>query len=265
MPQLLVVDDEPHIRSALVRALTLVGYGASEVASGQEALALLENTTFDLMILDMMMPGISGIEVMQQARLMHPDLIIIVLTGHANLESAIAAVKAQANDYLLKPANTRDIVEAVTKALQLHTTHRQREELVELMDRALEVLKQPAKDDRPAPERLPYVDSERFVLAYPLRLDRQLRIVIQVNAPETEIELTRGEAAVLANLTSNPGLVRSCQQLVQAIWGYEVDRNEAESLIRPYISRLRGKLDDTSKKPRLIQTVRGAGYRFVSR
>jgi DNA-binding response OmpR family regulator len=86
-----------------------------------------------------------------------------------------------------------------------------------------------------------------------------------VNAPETEIELTRGEAAVLANLISNPGLVRSCQQLVQAIWGYEVDRNEAESLIRPYISRLRGKLDDTSKKPRLIQTVRGAGYRFVSR
>ena len=270
--QLLVVDDEPHIRSALVRALNLIGYGAFEAASGQEALALLESRSFDLMILDMMMPGISGIEVMQQARLMHPELIIIVLTGHANLESAIAAVKAQANDYLLKPTNTRDIVEAVTNALRMRTTHRQREELVELMDRALEVLKQPpaatglpVKEGAPGPESRPSLDAERFVLAHPLKLDRQFRIVMRVNKPEAEIELTRGEAAVLASLMANPGLVRSCRQLVQAIWGYEVEKNEAESLIRPYISRLRGKLDDNFREARLIQTVRGAGYRFVNR
>ena len=260
--RLLVVDDEPRIRSALVRALSLVGYSATEAASGQEALALLAESAYELMILDMMMPGINGVEVMRQARALQPELLIIVLTGHANLENAIAAVKAHASDYLLKPANIRDIVDAVAKALKERPTYGQREELLQLMDRALQVLQRPAMMPESAQPRS--IEPERYVIAYPLKLDRQHRSVTRLGEPDTEIELTKGETAVLANLMSHPNQVRSCLQLVQAVWGYEVEKNEAESLIRPYISRLRSKLAIDPKAPTLIRTIRGVGYLFAS-
>ena len=93
--KLLVVDDEPHIRAPLVRALSLIGYDVGEAASGREALALLEQSTYDLMILDILMPDLNGIEVMQRAHRKWPELLIIVLTGNASLESAIVALRSE--------------------------------------------------------------------------------------------------------------------------------------------------------------------------
>lgn len=116
--RLLIVDDEPRIRAMLERALNLMGYQAEATGSGSEALTLLAGMPFDLMVLDLHLPGMDGLEVMRRARQRHPDLQIIILTGHPTLESANAAVNLHAADYLIKPASVREIAGAIQQALQ---------------------------------------------------------------------------------------------------------------------------------------------------
>ena len=249
--KVLVVDDELHIRSALVRALNLVGYDAEEAVSGNEALALLKQTSYDLMVLDMLMPDIQGVVVMQQAHLLQPELLIVILTGHATLESAIAAIKSDATDYLLKPVSIHEIIDAITRALQKRAAHLQKERLAS----ALELLQWGTP-----PASVAAMNGR--LLVGPLKLDRSNHLVTVENGLERTVELSKGEAAVLASLMAHPGQTLSCQQLVQAAWGYRVDKRDAESVIRPYIFRLRHKLESDPKKPVLITTVRGQGYLF---
>ncbi|MFQ5575376.1 MAG: response regulator, partial [Anaerolineae bacterium] len=116
--QLLVVDTDLRIRSALVRALNLIGYAAEGVSSGREALALLECRKRDLMIIDILLLDLNGVEVVKRARRRWPELQVIILTRQATLESAIAGVQLQVADYLIKPVNTRQILTAVSKALE---------------------------------------------------------------------------------------------------------------------------------------------------
>lgn len=249
--RLLIVDDEAHIRSALVRALNLVGYYVEEAASGKEALTLLTEASFDLMVLDLCLPDIKGVEVMQRAHQLKPGLLTIILTGNATLESAIAAVKSEAADYLLKPAGAHEIIDAITRALQKRSARTQKEQLV----RALDLLQSDA-----APALLSGANGHLSVA--PLNLDRSNRLVTVNDEPVRTIALSRGETVVLAGLMARPDQALSCQKLIQAAWGYQVDRKEAESIIRPYISRLRSKLEHDRTKPRLIVTVRGRGYLF---
>ena len=118
VPRILVVDDEQTIVKTIVRALELSGYHADGAASGKEALTVLNQASYDLMLIDMRMPEIDGIEVMHRAHQLQPGLAIIVLTGHATLDSAIAAIKSEAADYLLKPASVHDIASAIGQALK---------------------------------------------------------------------------------------------------------------------------------------------------
>jgi len=122
--RVLVVDDETHVRSALTRSLTLLGYSADGAASGHQALGMLECAPYDAMVLDLHMPGISGVEVMQGARQMCPGLIIVILTGRATLMSVIAAVKSHAASYLFKPVSVHDIAAVIADSLQRRTHSR---------------------------------------------------------------------------------------------------------------------------------------------
>lgn len=260
--RLLVVDDEPNIRAPLVRALSLQGYAVEEAGSGHEALTLLKNAPYNLMVLDLRMPGIDGLEVMQQARQLHPELSIIILTGHATLESAIAAVKAEAVDYLLKPATTHDILTAVDKALRRRPKQVSQQQLAQMMGDALDVLRR--VEAPPIPRFNQGTNSKRFVRAYPLVLDRQTRLVALSDDSPYVVELTAGEMGLLASLMAKPGQVFTCRELVRAAWNYDMPEGEAQSLVRPHISRLRHKLEANPKTPRLIRTVRRQGYYFAS-
>jgi len=256
--RLLVVDDEVHIRTSLAKALRLVGYLVDEVASGQEALMLLEQTTYDLMVLDMLMPGTTGIDVLHQAHSLQPDLSILVLTGKPSLESAIVAVKSAVADYLLKPISIHEIIDAITQALQKRAAQTQKKYLVDVLGEMLE-----QAETSQATFRLPEKSYDRFIVAHPLILDHSKREVTYANDPARIVTLSKGETAVLACLMEESGHTLSCQHLVRAVWGYELVQKEAESVIRPYISRLRGKLETNPKKPSLIRTIRRRGYRFV--
>ena len=192
------------------------------------------------MVLDIRMPGMDGVEVMHRAYEMYPDLSIILLTGHATLESAIAAVKSRAADYLLKPASPHDIAAAVARALQRRT-----------------------QEDPPRA-----LSSERFLCLGPVTLDRERHQAIVAGARgvrSLRAQLTISESALLVHLMEHPGVVFSCRELARAALDYDnVSDEEAQWIIRPHISRLRKKIEPDQSYPYLIRTTPGVGYFFSS-
>jgi DNA-binding response OmpR family regulator len=260
--RVLVVDDEAHVRSALARSLSLMGYSADDVASGHQALETLERASYDAMVLDIRMSGKDGIEVMQRASRMFPDLSIIVLTGHPTLESAITAVKSGAVDYLLKPASVHDIAAAVVNALQQRTQKLRRQHLLQVMDRALDEIRGIEASAKTPPVPMP----ERFLRAGPITLDRERRLVFVAgsgDAGSSRVELSASEAALLGYLMQHPGTVLSCRDLARAALSYDVEEQEAQGIVRPHICRLRKKIEPDPAHPCLIRTISGKGYLFA--
>jgi DNA-binding response OmpR family regulator len=238
----LVVDDEEQLRSVLARYLTLMGYKVDTAACGEEALDLLRCNPYDVAVLDIRMPGLDGVEVMHQALQMNADLAIIFLTGHASLESAIAAVKADAVDYLLKPISVRDLAAAVARSLERRA--------------------------RAGRSRTQRAASERFLEIGVVTLDR-LRRKATVTGLGTlgdiSAELTATETALLIHFMDHPGIGLSCAELAQVALGYHMGDREASAILRPHISRLRGKIEPDPSHPRLIVTSPPWCYLFNPR
>lgn len=270
--RILVVDDEVDIRVALTHILRLEGYVAEKASSGAAALALLKHNRYDLMVLDIRMPGMSGVQVMEYVCNYYPDLLTIVLTGQATLESAIMAAKSESViNYLLKPVQTQEFVEAVSQALQKQAERIQQQRLVNTAAQILSTL-QPS-EILPASVPMPSspvptshkTQAERFIQIYPITLDcKKRRMTLMDENPAQMIELTKGEAAILATLLAHPHQTFSCYELVTLALGYKIEEAEAESVVRPYIFRLRRKLKPHSRKSSLICTVRRRGYYFNS-
>jgi DNA-binding response OmpR family regulator len=259
--RILVVEDEPTTRAAITRGLALMGYRVDEAASGSQALAKLSLLPYDLMLLDLRMPGMDGVEVMKWVEEAQPDLLVIVLTAHASLESAIAAVRAGAANYLLKPCSIRDIKVAVARALQRREKALYRQHLVGVIAEAVEALQVEEERDMPvSPERL-----VQFLRCGPITLDLEKNLAVvsgSDDAGSLNTELTASEAALLAYLMQHPDIVFSCRQLARTALGYDVGEREAEDIVRPHISRLRKKIEPDPAHPRLVRTIRGKGYLF---
>lgn len=262
--RVLVVDDEAHVRSALAHSLSLLGYRADEADSGHRALEMLERISYDVMVLDIRMPGIDGIEVMRRVRHVCPDLLIIVLTGHATLESAISAVKSGAVDYLLKPASVHDIAAVAAQALQKRAARLRRQQLLGLMGQALDEIHQ-IETGTTGPSPLLSLE-DRFLRVGPITLDREKRLAVVVGTGGTgsrSAELTESEVMVLAYLMQHADIVLSCRELARDALGYDVSEREARNIVRPHISRLRNKIDPGSAQSCLIRTIPGKGYLFA--
>lgn len=259
--RLLVVDDEPNIRTALTRAFRMVGHEVVAAPDGVTALEVLTEQAFDLMVLDLVLPDRYGIDVMQEAQTLQPDILVVILTGQATLESAIAAVKANAVDYLLKPASVQSIVETVSNALEKRASDSQREQLVRtLIDTAEALRYQQGSVEEGMPERVALVATAPNTISTGLFILDPSRRAVRLANSANEVELTEGEMSILVGLMATPNQVRSCRDLVFAAWGEEQDELKAQSLIRPYIFRLRQKLEGDPDHPKVIRTVRGRGY-----
>lgn len=254
---LLIVDDEPNIRSALRRALSLLGYEVEEASTGQEALALLQQAVYDLMVLDLRLPGVDGVEVMTRARQLYPELLIVILTGHASLESAIAAVKSEVIDYLQKPASVHEIAQTVTRSLEKRAEQMQRGRLVQMMGEALEALRVGEYASK-APSTSN--DAQDILHLHPFKLDRHKRLLTVAAEKVQVLQLTEGETVVLASLMMCPDKVLSCRNLIELGWGYTTHEREAQNIIRPHISRLRNKINRILPASIFIHTVRKRGY-----
>jgi DNA-binding response OmpR family regulator len=235
--RILFVDDDVQVRRTLACLLRLLDYHVDEASSGEQALQLLECASYDVAILDILMPGgMDGIEVMCRARRMYPDLAVVFLTGHGSVETAAEAVRSDAVDYLLKPVSNRELGAAVARALQ----------------------QRPRQGQPPA-------TSEQFLEVGGVTLDRKRRVVVvagQEDADGFSVKITGCESAILACLMQRPGVAIPCHQLAQEALGYSVGDDEASAIIRPHISRLRKKIEPDPAQHRLIRTVRGKRYLF---
>jgi len=116
--RVLVVDDEKRIRDGCQKTLTLEGFEVATVENGIQALKMIEDEHFDIILLDLMMPGLSGMDVLARVKALHPDTAIIVITGYATLEHAVEAMKKGAFDFISKPFSPQDLREVVSKAIE---------------------------------------------------------------------------------------------------------------------------------------------------
>ena len=257
--RLLIVDDERTTRLSLSEIFTLRGAHVITAADGQEAIGRLRESTFDLMVLDLKMPGMSGLQVAEEAQRIAPSTVVILLTAHASVDSAISALRQGIFDYLLKPAQPRAIVEVVERGLLKRQEYIRRQNLVGLMEQTVTALR---GGDRPAEER----DSSALPKSGPIQIgpisvDLQRREARYADQP---LVLTPTEFDTLAYLVQHADRVVSCRELVRAVHGYDTTENEARPIMRVHIHRLRQKIEPNAEHPERLLTVRAAGYMLVA-
>lgn len=262
--KVLIVDDEVNTCKVLKRAFGLLGYYAESAQSGSQALAMLSSACYDVILLDLKMPGIDGVEVMQYALQKYPDILVIILTAYATINSAIAAVKAGAVDYLLKPQTITEIQMAVEKALKRRQDQMRRRQV---MGQVAEFIQAIPSEVDPASHQSGVIVTqamENQKNSAALNLEkRQFLLNNELSKHGLSVDLTANEAALLALMMRSPERVFSNRDLAVAALGYiNISETEAKAIIRPHITRLRKKIEIDLTKPTLIRTVRGRGYLF---
>jgi DNA-binding response OmpR family regulator len=225
MTTILVVDDEPIVRDVIVRYLNRDGFETLEAADGEDARRLIETGNPSLVVLDVMLPGVDGLELCRWIR-GRSDLPVIMLTARGEESDRIVGLELGADDYVTKPFSPR-----------------------ELTSRVRTVLRRAAPTET-APLRLELGD---------LVLDSAAR---DVTLDGERLRLTVKEFDLLWFLASNPGQVFSRDQLMSRVWGYEAALDTGTVTV--HVRRLREKIEQDPSKPRRLETVWGVGYRFVS-
>jgi DNA-binding response OmpR family regulator len=258
--RLLIVDDEKAMRVSLTEIFSLRGAQVTAAADGREAVELLNQRDFDLMLLDLKMPGMSGIQVLEVAQKVRPGTVVILLTAHATLDSAISAMRRGAFDYLLKPCEPRALIAGVERGLAKRAEFLRRQNLVGLMEQTVSALK---TDDKPlatSPTTQP-AKEETLLHAADITVDIKKRMALLDNRPLT---LSPTEFSVLAHFVRYPDRAIPCAELVRDSMGYECSEQEARPVMRVHIHRLRQKIEADPDKPRRLVTVRAAGYMLVT-
>lgn len=258
--KILVLTADSRLSQLLRRLLDLLGYRAETVDSGEQALSELETNLYDLMVLDLDVHDMLGIDILTKSRDRQPSLLLVVMTGGPSLESAIAAIKVQAADFLLKPVTVRQIISSIAQALEKRAIRRERliQDVINALDEIIVAENPPAE----SPALRTNLNSSTLRVDM-LRLDRRNNLVTYADDSGRAVKLSKGESVVLASLMARPGETVSCQEIVRHSWGQSLDRLEASRVVRPFISRLRRKLEQNPSKPAMIRTVRRQGYMFA--
>ena len=218
--KVLVVDDDRAVRDAIDRALRFEGYDVVSAADGGAALEVVATDAPEAIVLDVMMPGVDGLDVCRRLRAMGDDTPVLMLTARHAVADRVAGLDAGADDYLVKPFALEELL-ARLRALLRRT--------------------------------MPSGESSAMAVA-DLELDPATR---RVRRGETEIELTKTEFDLLELLMRNAGLVLTRDVIYERIWGF--DFGTSSNSLDVYIGYLRRKTE-AGGAPRLIQTVRGVGY-----
>lgn len=273
----LVVDDEGANRYSVCKTLQRVGYFVSEAANGQEALDHLTRQHFDVVLTDIKMPGIDGVELLRRIKEQSPDAIVILMTGYASLSSAVEALRLGAHDYLIKPSTSQDIRQSVARGVERAQNLRRRRHLLDAIRNDVFELSRVDHTTVKTPDAPPvsvsagnapagsYDDPDPNpnsmqlgpLTVYPGRY--------QISVGDQPIDLTPTEFDLLLYLGAHRGRVVPCNELVREVRGYTVDEAEAREVIRPHVSNLRRKLKSTGQNADLIVNVRGIGYRLSDR
>ncbi len=253
---LLIVDDEPVIRDFLVRILEREGYEVKAASTGREALRWLEMNPFDLLLTDIKMDQMDGVELLHEARSRYPDLVVILLTGHATVPSAVAALRDGASDYLLKPVKNEEILAAVAAGLEKRLVEQRRTQLEIIATQIVDVVQlQDGNSTMPAmPQRTVMLSCGD------LSLDAAAHIA---TLHGERLDLTPTEFRLLSELCRSPGATIEYVRLVQLACGYSCSRQEAREIIGTHVLNLRQKLSIEPGSGLFVESVRGVGYRLI--
>ena len=254
LPKILIVDDEPAIRTVLERTLHKEGYKIDTASGGEEAIEKIASINYDLILLDLYMKPIGGLVVLDAAKEKDEEIIIIILTGHAELNSAVDALRLGAFDYLFKPTTPEVIRLRVKDGIQHRRQALQRQKLESQINSLRSLLNE-------INEETPLVDDvnahERFVHIKGLLIDRYHRTVTLNNRL---IELTTTEFDLLVTLVLASPEPVSAKELVHSVLGYEAEEFEARNQIKWHIHQLRKKIEAGAPESQHIKTVRHRGY-----
>ena len=223
MPTVLVVDDEPIVREVVVRYLRREGYRTLEAADGNAAKELVERESPSLVVLDLMLPGVDGLELCRWIR-RRSELPLIMLTARGEEADRIVGLELGADDYVTKPFSPRELVARVRSVLR-----------------------------RTGPEA---PKAEQFVFG-DVEIETVTREVRKAGRP---VRLTAKEFDLLCFLARHPRRVFSRDQLMDRVWGYAAALDTGTVTV--HIRRLREKIEDDPSRPRFLETVWGVGYRL---
>jgi two-component system, OmpR family, KDP operon response regulator KdpE len=223
--RILVIDDDPHIRRTMRTTLTSHGYEVNDARTGEEGIENLRSETYDLVLLDLNMPGIGGIETCRAIR-SSSEVAVIMLTVSNTEKDKVEALDAGADDYITKPFSTPELLARIRATLR----------------------------------RLPQPPDETEMTklaSYGLRIDLASR---QIAVRGRTSHLTAKEFDLLSYLLARPNKTISHRELLQAIWG--PDYGDELEYLRVFVNRLRKKIEPNPSNPRFLLTDAWAGYRF---
>ncbi len=252
--QILLVDDEASVRLTLGPLLRRAGHIITSVGSGAEAVALLEQQPFDLLLTDLKMPGMDGMQVVAAARQRQSDLAIIILTGHGSLGTAVEGLRQGIFDYLLKTTEPCQIVARVNAGLAARVQQLRQRTLLNVVGGAMQELCPQSASGMAAP---PAASAGRVISTGAFHLDTWRH---EARLCGCMLALTPTEFRVLLCLVEHAGTMRSSTQVVRCALGYKTDALTASEVIKPHIHHLRQKIEPDPSAPHYILNIRGKGY-----
>jgi DNA-binding response OmpR family regulator len=225
MAHVLVVDDDDTVASVVVTYLERAGHGTRQLGDGREAVEAIELKQPDLVVLDLMLPGLDGLEVCRRVRASWPEVAVVMLTALAEPDDRIAGLEVGADDYVTKPFSPRELVLRVDS-----------------------VLRRMAGATGST--------TKTVLTAGSITVDAAAR---RATRDGQELALTVRELDLLTFLLSNPGRAFTREQLMREVWGWTFGD---QSTVTVHVRRLREKVEQDPTNPSLIQTVWGIGYRL---
>jgi DNA-binding response OmpR family regulator len=223
---ILVVEDDPSILRGLELNLAAEGYRVRTAADGEEGLRLARSEEPDLLLVDLMLPGLGGLDLIRMVRAEDGQVPIVVLSAKGHESDKVAALGLGADDYVVKPFGLNELLARIARALR-----------------------RSGESGRPAGA------VHRFGS---VQVDMEAR---RLTVAGREVAITAREFDLLAYFVTHPGRVHSRERLLSAVWGAR--EFETARTVDNFVARLRAHLGEDAENPRHLQTVRGAGYRFV--
>lgn len=227
-PKVLVVEDDPSIRSLLEFHLKEAGYAVDLSGDGADGMRKALDNPYDLLILDLMIPKGSGLEICQRVQTKIPRPLTLILTSRSEEYDKVLGLNLGADDYLTKPFGITELLARVRALLR--------------------------RLESSAPQK----EEGEIRQIGPLLINKRSRQVLKANE---KVELTATEFDLLWHLASHAGKAFSREQLLNSVWGYSYEGYE--HTVNSHINRLRGKIERDPNAPQFIETVRGVGYRCV--
>jgi len=221
--RILLVEDDDRIADFLVRALNAEGHSCTRLDSGDEAVHVVQNGDFELLLLDLMLPRVSGLDICQELRTRNIQTPIIMLTAMDSVEDVIRGLKLGADDYMTKPFDIDELLARIETVSRRH------------------------RNDISEPDPVLAIGD--------ITLNSDSKVV---TARGAEVQLTAKELLILELLMSNPNKLFSRERMLNNIWGVNVD--PLTNIVDVYIGRIRKKLG--TERSNFIETVRGMGYRI---